>query len=90
MKFKEWVSELLQEVRIRRSVPYTCYHCELLGICRDEQNRWKCRHGCMILNFKKKRIHNKKVSGSSRGFCFARHQGAGMESRGRLAGGDLR
>ena len=38
-----------REAEIRRMVPYTCYTCELLGICRDERNGWKCRHGCMLL-----------------------------------------
>jgi hypothetical protein len=35
---------------IKSKVPYTCFYCELLGICRDETNNWKCRNGCMILN----------------------------------------
>ena len=43
-----------REQRIRQ-LPWTCQHCELLGICRDEQNGWKCRHGCMILNAQKKK-----------------------------------
>lgn len=33
--------------RIYHSVPYDCYCCELLGICRDESNGWKCSSGCM-------------------------------------------
>lgn len=52
-KLQEWktIREIeRREERIRRSVPYTCFHCELLGICRDESNGWKCRHGCMVLN----------------------------------------
>lgn len=32
------------------AVPRNCRECELLGICRDKNNDWKCRHGCMVLN----------------------------------------
>jgi len=56
-KLQEWktIREIeRREERIRRSVPYTCFRCELLGICRDEQNGWKCRHGCMVLNAERK------------------------------------
>lgn len=35
------------------NVPQFCKECELLGICRDKNNNWKCHHGCMILNYKK-------------------------------------
>ena len=36
------------------SIPYNCQWCELLGICRDKENNWKCRNGCMILNYERK------------------------------------
>lgn len=39
-----------REKEIYKKVPYTCFYCELLGICRDENNGWKCHHGCIILN----------------------------------------
>ena len=58
VKLQEWktIREIKRrEERIRRSVPYTCFRCELLGICRDEDNDWKCHHGCMILNTQKKK-----------------------------------
>ncbi len=32
------------------ALPYNCQYCELVGICRDKENEWKCRNGCMILN----------------------------------------
>ena len=35
-------------------VPRYCRQCELLGICRDKNNRWKCYHGCMVLNSERK------------------------------------
>ncbi len=33
------------------NVPQYCRQCELLGICRDKNNHWKCHRGCMVLNF---------------------------------------
>ena len=40
-------------------LPYGCWHCELLGICRRKKEQgWKCYNGCMILNEERKR--NKK------------------------------
>lgn len=38
-----------KEERIRKAVPGYCYYCDLLGHCRDEQNGWKCRRGCLML-----------------------------------------
>ena len=35
------------------SIPYNCQCCELLGICRGEENNWKCRNGCIIINRQK-------------------------------------
>ena len=66
MSIKQWLSDKLRDwkdqleierrdAHIRRTVPWNCYTCELLGICRDEQNGWKCRHGCMILNSERKK-----------------------------------
>ncbi len=49
-RIKEWWQAFKREQRIKRLVPYTCQYCELLGICRDEENGWKCHHGCMVLN----------------------------------------
>lgn len=44
-----------RERRIIKLVPYTCRHCELLGICRDEFNEWKCRNGCYFIDSKKEK-----------------------------------
>lgn len=58
MKLKQWILAKLQEWKREQRIkqlPWTCQHCELLGICRDEQNGWKCRHGCMILNAERKK-----------------------------------
>ena len=30
------------------NVPKACRQCELLGICRDRDRKWKCRKGCLI------------------------------------------
>lgn len=36
-------------------LPYNCWHCELLGICRrKKEENWKCYNGCMLLNEKYK------------------------------------
>jgi hypothetical protein len=48
----EYKSLSKREREIKKKVPYTCFYCELLGICRDELNGWKCRHGCMVLDNK--------------------------------------
>lgn len=61
MKLKQWFITKIQnfqnawlmerrEARIKRAVPRNCFHCELLGLCRDETNNWKCKHGCLVLN----------------------------------------
>ena len=31
-------------------LPENCRYCELLGMCRDEEQNWKCVKGCLILN----------------------------------------
>ena len=43
-----------KEKRALMSIPYNCRYCELLGMCRDKENNWKCRNGCMILNQRRK------------------------------------
>lgn len=43
-----------------RQISYTCQYCELLGICRDSENKWKCLHGCMIINEREARERKKK------------------------------
>lgn len=40
------------------SIPYNCQCCELLGICRDEENNWKCRNGCIIINRRKNSVNS--------------------------------
>jgi hypothetical protein len=45
----EYITADKRTKEIIRSVPYTCRTCELLGICRDESNGWKCRHGCLVM-----------------------------------------
>lgn len=30
------------------NVPQYCIQCELLGICRDKENHWKCHNCCMV------------------------------------------
>jgi len=38
---------------IYRYVPEYCQMCELMAICRDENNKWKCRQGCMTMRKKR-------------------------------------
>ncbi len=33
--------------RFLKLVPKECVYCELLGICRDEDNNWECINGCL-------------------------------------------
>ena len=39
-----------KEKRALMLLPYNCQYCDLLGMCRDKENYWKCRYGCIILN----------------------------------------
>ena len=58
-----------REKQIRQAVPYTCYYCELLGMCRDETNNWKCHHhGCMVLNAERelKKDRERRANSSNR------------------------
>lgn len=41
------------------NVPQFCRQCELLGICRDEDNHWKCRQGCMVISPDRKKSRKK-------------------------------
>ncbi|MBQ4568984.1 MAG: hypothetical protein IJA62_02825 [Ruminococcus sp.] len=43
-----------KEERAFMSIPYNCQCCELLGMCRDKENDWKCINGCILLNYKRK------------------------------------
>lgn len=43
-----------RERKIYNKVPKTCFYCHLRDDCRDENNKWKCRKGCMILNYNRK------------------------------------
>jgi hypothetical protein len=35
-----------KEKRALMLLPYNCQYCDLLGMCRDKENYWKCRYGC--------------------------------------------
>ena len=56
MKFFEWIKDQIKTYKQQKAeewkiqqLPEQCQQCELLGICRDKENGWKCRHGCMVL-----------------------------------------
>lgn len=64
----QWVKEFLWELELIR-VPKNCRMCELLGICRSRESKWKCINGCMILNAE--RAH--RYEGLPRGCWDCRH-----------------
>ncbi len=45
--FLEWLFADKYERKIFKYVPRYCRQCELMNICRDSDNNWKCRNGCM-------------------------------------------
>lgn len=52
MKIKEYLRQIREEHRRQASIrelPLNCQQCELLGICRDEENDWECIQGCMLI-----------------------------------------
>ena len=36
-----------EEIEFER-LPYRCRECEVVGICRDKNNHWRCIDGCYI------------------------------------------
>lgn len=51
--FFEWLFADKKKRKILKYLPKNCQCCELLGICRNEENDWKCKKGCLILNQEK-------------------------------------
>lgn len=47
--FIEWLFADKQKRKLLKYVPRYCRNCEILGICRDENNNWKCRNGCWFI-----------------------------------------
>lgn len=41
-----------EKLEYLNNVPMYCRQCELLAICRDKSNSWKCYNGCLLLNSK--------------------------------------
>jgi len=59
----QWIREI-KERCMYDGLPYNCWHCALLGICRrPKEEGWKCYNGCMIINADNKR----KYEGLPRG-----------------------
>jgi hypothetical protein len=53
MRFKSiWdIINDFKEEKEFEGLPYGCWHCELLGLCRaPKEQGWKCHNGCMVLN----------------------------------------
>lgn len=53
-EFLEYLFADKRKRKILNNVPRYCQQCELLGICRDEDKGWKCRHGCMLMPDRKR------------------------------------
>ena len=48
--FVEWLFADKRERKILKYVPRGCRNCDILDICRDEKNNWKCRNGCEFIS----------------------------------------
>lgn len=54
-KIKEHKQKKLDTWKIKQ-LSEDCQQCELLGICRDREKDWKCRRGCLLWWFERKKI----------------------------------
>lgn len=59
--FFEWLFADKEKRKKWKYLPKYCWDCELLGICRDRDNNWKCHNGCMFINSEKCFNKNKKM-----------------------------
>lgn len=49
--FFRWLSDIQRYPKsLRKHAPRRCWECEVLGMCRDEDNNWKCRRGCLEMS----------------------------------------
>ena len=53
-RFFRWLEEF-EERKIYKGIPRGCWHCEVLGLCRNSKEGWKCHDGCMLINIKLER-----------------------------------
>ena len=58
--FLEWLFADKRERKLIKHVPPYCRKCEILGVCRDEDNNWKCRHGCQFIEKTPVKYYNHK------------------------------
>ena len=47
--FIEWLFADKRKRKMLKYVPRYCRICEVLDLCRDENNNWKCRNGCWFI-----------------------------------------
>ncbi len=47
--FIEWLFADKRKRKLLKYVPRYCRNCEILGMCRDENNNWKCQNGCWFI-----------------------------------------
>lgn len=46
--YKHKLRKMTPEERDFELLPYRCKGCEVVGMCREPKNHWKCIEGCMI------------------------------------------
>lgn len=55
-RIKAWWEARQRKKRFEKLVPWYCRErCEVFGICRDRENDWKCRNGCLELKAERKK-----------------------------------
>ena len=57
----EEYTQYLEYKKEYEGLPYGCWHCEVLGMCRrPKEQGWKCYNGCIKINMKKEEERKKE------------------------------
>ena len=56
-EFLEWVFASKSKRNYLNNVPKYCRNCDILGMCRDKNNNWKCIDGCYYIQEEYRRKH---------------------------------
>jgi hypothetical protein len=60
IEYRKYINDIRRHHKnIIKKVPYSCACCELLGICRNPNNDYKCFNGCILLNNQRAREREK-------------------------------
>ncbi|MBQ3158689.1 MAG: hypothetical protein IJB98_03245 [Clostridia bacterium] len=55
-------SQYQEEKKEYEGLPYGCWHCEVLGMCRrPKEQGWKCYNGCIKINMKREEEEEKEA-----------------------------